>query len=281
MKSRFRGADIKKRNFILFLSLWAASSALAQGGPRFSIGFRFGYFRPSATTFNRDFVGPLNQNLVASAAMLRSLDLTATVVEMAKIGWAADVGGEVEMFIGPVFSLMAGGKVWRETRPGRIQAEGKFMGAEIAYAQDMAATFTVLPVYVSARVNLYAVGGHLRFYAGAGAGYYWCRTSLSMTMKIEIDGSVEEDARYEVDAKGTALIPHLDAGVDVKLLGPLYAGLDMRYAFGKIRSFKITKSTDAAEVGQEYTYADAGGNLKPFVFELDGINVGLILKIKF
>lgn len=213
--------------------------------------------------------------------MLRSLDLKANVAEMAKISWAADMGGEVEMFVGPVFSLVAGAKVWNETRQGSIQGEGTFMGSGMAYAQGMAATFSILPVYASARVNLYAMGGKLRFYAGVGAGYYWCRTSLSMTMKFEIDGSVEEDTRYAMDAKGTALVPHLDAGVDVKLIGPLYGGVDIRYALGKIRSFKITKSTDSAEVGQEYTYADAGGNLKPLVFELDGINVGLILKIKF
>jgi len=271
---------MRKPRYALFFLSWTALSTVALAGPRFSFAFRAGSLLPSAASFNGDVVGAYNDGLAASADMLSSMGLTTTLSEMAKIAGAADWGGEVEMFLGPVLSVVAGGGYWRETRSAALHGEGDFMGSALAYDEGVTAKFSLLSLYASVRANLYALEGRLRFYAGAGIGYYWCPTSTTTTMKIDVDGSSDVDSPYETDARGSALLPHLNVGADVRLLGPLSAGIDIRYALGKIATFKITGSTDGAGVGEQFYYSDTAGNTKPFVFELNGFNIGLMLKLR-
>jgi hypothetical protein len=81
---------------------------------------------------------------------------------------------------------------------------------------------------------------------------------------------------------GHSLIPRINAGIGLNITRKISLRLDMTYISGRIGAFEIMSSTlNPTEVGETLSYSSQDEEEKPYIWELQGINLGIALGIKF
>lgn len=260
---------------VLLLSVWV----LAQQSP-VSFSLRGGYYLPSSSTFNKDYVPVVNNNFNELNTYLTDIGLKGTVQEFKKMTGAAIFGGEFEFKASEQFSLVLGAEYSQKTFTGFLDSSGTIEEVSYEVTEESKFRMSVIPIYGTFRINLPVRVA--RVYIGGGAGYYLGRIKAEEQWSwVQGSETVDTGTRKTI-ASGQAVIPHANLGAELKLGGSVTLAMDLRFPFGAIKSFKIKSDTaDSNLAGQNLTFVDDKGIEKEFKWEMTGPNLGVNLKIKF
>ena len=115
---------------------------------------------------------------------------------------------------------------------------------------------------------------------GGGVGIYMSKVEIDEGYNCMKNGVKILDEEEAMEAKASSMIPHINAGFDFNMTENISIAIDLRYIFGKIKSFKIKESYDKNKVGNELKFVDEKGMEKNFQWELNGLNFGIFLRVK-
>lgn len=269
---------MKFRAFTILISLFPF--LLMAEEKRITFSLKGGLYTPSSSTYNNEVLPPVNNSLTRFNAWLSSMGLKSNLDELDEIKGGITFGGEVEFFVSREFSFSFGAEYWKRTPEASIKASGTVSGDsyEISYKSQI--EFSLIPVFTTLRVSL--PSEMFRVYIGAGIGYYMGKIVLKQEWDEKENGISFEKGSHELESSGKAIIPHLNGGFDFDITKNISISADLRYPFGKIKSFRIDKDTsDPTAVGENLKYDDVNGEEKDFKWELSGFNFGVNLKFKF
>jgi len=262
------------------IGLLALSVMVFGGDSKFSFSLKGGYYLPSSSSYNNDYVPMVNNNINELNSYLTSLGFTNTVNELKKLGGSLVLGGELEFFASDQVAIVLGAEYWWKNSSGSLDSSGTLAEVTYGVAESSRVKMSVLPILGTLRVNLPFKG--LRAYLGGGAGYYLGQVVIEETWNWTEDAETVDSGTREIKSTGSAIIPHTNAGIDLNLTKNIALAVDIRYPFGAIKSFKIKRDTgDSSSVGQKFTFEVANGGEKDFKWELSGLNFGINLKIRF
>ena len=253
-------------------------SALDTGG-RLSFGLKGGMFSPSSRTFNREIVPAFNRSIEDFITQAAAFGFSSKSDSLDEIGLGPLFGAEVEWFFLPYLSAALGTEYFRRTPSAYSEASGQEGGTTYELRQDYRVRACIIPVLMTVRYHFPLK--RWRIYAGAGAGYYSGRLDFKTDFSLKINGAPAEAETSRNEGTGRAVVPHLSAGLNFELIKRVSLAADVRYALGKINSFKIKNHTQAEMVGLEMTYIDAAGDEKPIRWELSGLSLGILIKVNF
>jgi hypothetical protein len=265
---------------ILIISILSFSILLIGEEKRIAFSLKGGLYSPSSTTYNEEVVPPVNNAFTEFNAWLSSAGLKANMNELDEIKGGMTFGGEVEFFVTSKFSFAFGAEYWKKTPEAFVEASGTVSGDSYDISDKYKIDFSLIPIFTTLRVSL--PSERFRAYLGAGIGYYMGKVVLREEWDWKENGISFEKGSHEVESSGKAIIPHINGGFDFDILKNISICADLRYPFGKIKSFKIEKDTsDPTVIGENLKYEDVNGEEKDFKWELNGFNFGLSLKFKF
>jgi len=256
------------------------STAVLGADHRVSFSLRGGYYLPISSTYNDEYRAAVNANLSDLNSYLTELGLSGSLTELPKFKGTFIFGGEFELYGGQQFTLALGTEFLTKSFKSQLKASGDVDEVAWSVEQNGKARVSVLPILGTIRINLPVEV--VRVYIGGGAGYYLGRVVIREDWTWTEEGIQAYSGNREIKATGKSFIPHANAGVDVAVSSHVFLTADLRYPFGKIKSFKIkSDSQDEAAAGQKLTFLDAGGTEKDFSWEMTGPSFQVSFKIKF
>jgi len=270
---------MKKKLLIVGIFSCCYSLSAFEVGGRLTFALKSGMFSPSSKNINNEIISPINQSIQDFVTQAAAFGFTAESDEFNKIGQGLILGGEVEWFFRPRISVAAGAEYFQNARSAFNEASGTEGAITYELSQKYDVKASVIPLLATVRYHFPL--GKYRLYAGAGVGYYMGKLNFKMNYNLKVDSVAAESDTTENEGTGQAVIPHVNAGLDLELLKHVSLTADLRYSFGTIKSFKIKKHTESEMIGKKITYTNAQGDEKPVMWELDGFTLGLMVKIKF
>lgn len=264
-------------NFVLLVLLHSVLFTSAFSfDKKFYISFRGGYYSPSSSTLNNEALPPTNLELNETAAVLYSLGVNPEYEELDTIKGAFCFGGELEAIFWKGFSFSIGIESWKDSASGSTKFTGNIGDSFFSIAREADIVMSISPIYLTLKYSISLQ--RFRFYGGTGAGYYKSKIKLSSFSK---SWSSYAATTQEIEARENALIPHISLGVDFNIITSLLISIDLKYVFGSIDRFEITKSTNDELILKELTFVDNNGFQLPFKWELTGPNIGILLRFVF
>ena len=266
---------------LLVVGILAGYCALSgsEAGGRLTLALKGGLSSPRSGTFNNEIVPSVNLSIQDFLSQAAAFGFDTKSDELEKIGLGPMAGCEIEWFFRPRISLAAGVEYFKRAPSASSRASGSEGAAVYDLTQNYDIKASVIPVLATVRYHLPL--GKFRAYAGAGAGYYWGSLGFNVNFDLKVNGVSAGSDMTVTEGTGRAVVPHLNAGLDFSLMKRISLAADVRYSFGKIKSFKINRQTDNDLVGRNITYINAQGDEKTVMWELDGFTAGLMIKIRF
>jgi len=223
----------------------------------------------------------LNANLKNLDTWLIEEGFTTNLTELRKINGKILFGGELQFSPVPIFSVAVGAQMWQNSLPqGSLQGRGTIDDIPYDILEKMSIKASLVPITVSLRAH--PLTGKIDGYIGGGAGYYMGKIIMKEEWNYQMNGESYDSGSREIESKGNALLPHINAGITINLMRNVGLSLDAKYPLGKIKSFTIKRDTeDPTNVGNKLIFEDSNGVEKQLKWELSGIDVGLNLLIRF
>ena len=243
-----------------------------------TLSLKGGFYSPSSSTFNNEAVPSTNRELKDIASYLMASGFSPNYDELEKMKGNATFGGEIELFFLRRFSITLGAEYWKSTSSASLEASGHVEGS--LYGANLNIDFKASLMPITCTLRMRFPYKKLRTYAGGGIGLYMGQVELQEDYNHTKDGDSVRTSEISEEARGSSMIPHVNGGFDLNITETLSLGIDVRYLFGKIKSFEIKESSDKSRVKSQLTFVDENGLEKAFQWELDGINLGIFLRIK-
>jgi hypothetical protein len=264
---------------VLLGVLMLSTVVLAQDS-RLSFSLRGGYYIPSSSTFNKEYVPAVNNNLSDFASYLKDLGLSGGHRDMGKMNGTVVLGGEFELKAGPQFFIVLGAEYLFKGFENNLEMTGNVEQVAVEVIHQGKVRMSSLPILATIRINLPVSA--VRVYMGGGAGYYFSQVSL-LEKWVWLENQVEvSSGERKIVATAQDVIPHANLGADLRLSGRFCLTGDVRIPFGTIKSFKIKSDTlDQSTVGQNLTFLNLEGQKTEFKWELTGPSLTVSLKYKF
>lgn len=268
-----------RQKAILIMLLAVAVLASAEES-RTVFSFKIGYSVPYSSTFNKEYVPAVNDELINTAEYLQGLGLSSSYLKMHKLSGLLLLGGEFEVKASQQFWLAFGSEFWTRSLNSALDVSGKIADVSYTVQEEGKINFYVVPILATIRINLpFEIA---RIYIGGGAGYYFGHLVLKQHWLWQEGSDTIDTGSRDLTATGRALLPHANLGGEVKISEKISVNLDLKYPFGSIKSFKVKKDTlDSQNVGQNLIFTDLNGAEKQFKWELSGPVIAAQLKFKF
>lgn len=247
---------------------------------RLAFSLRGLYYVPASTTFNKEYVPAVNDNLRQLSNFLSNLGLSGTSWNMAEITGIISLGGELEIRTGSQFYIALGGEyIFKKVRSD-LRVEGNVQGISVDVSQEGEVSLSSIPVLLTIRIDIPVTA--VRVYLGGGAGYYFNRAVINEKwLWQESLVSVSEGSR-KVVATSQNIFAHANVGADLAISPRFALNADIRVPFGTVRNFKIkSDSLDSSTIGQNLTFINNEGQETDFRWELTGPSISVNLKYRF
>jgi hypothetical protein len=226
-----------------------------------------------------DFTGPLvdafNLKLGNKVFLFEQVGfLSVESQEMPDIGYYRTFGAEAELAVHGKIAVVIGIEYGKRSTQSSFEARITGNNGYV-YSRDYKLEISILPVY--ATVRYYFFRQDFDVYVGAGMGY--CMETIRGTSQFEELTESGEDLYW--NAKGSAVIPHLNGGALYKFTRWLSLALDLRYVHGKISEFEVKESDDYELVGQPLLLPLGESASEKFEQTFRGISALLMLRFSF
>jgi len=243
------------------------------------ISFRGGFYSPSSKLLNNELISPINQYFKDLASSSESdWGFAVNLDEVENIKANSIYGIEIEFFIISKISFLLSAEYWKKNSSGLLNISGDWWGNSYDITQNYGIEVFIIPIVGSLRLNV--PYKRFNFFVGGGAGYYLSEIKINFNEDWKENGTSYFTYDYDIKARGDNIIPLINGGVGFEITSNISIVADFRYPLGKIKSFKIKKSTRGDKEGEELTYV-VDGKESLVSLELDGINLGIMLKLMF
>lgn len=266
---------------LLITALIFAPAVHADDRGPYSLGIRLGFFGPSSTTLNQEWMKARNADMTILKRTLSALNYAVSQDNLLPITDNTAFGGEFEYRFGNRMSLVIGAEYVRFKRTGSVKAYSIVDGTPVSADFLISSHVSALPLMAGVKRTFTVIG--VDAYIGAGAGYYLSRLSVETDLKFE-GPIIGIPYRELVKGSGGTFVPHVNLGIDFPVAETAILSAEVRIPFGTVNSYKIKKReavTFAEGTGDTMTFIDNQGLTRPFKWELTGINAGLVLKWMF
>ncbi len=264
---------------VLLGVLMLSTVVLAQDS-KVAFSLRGGYYIPSSSTFNNEYISVVNNNLLEFAQYLQDLGLSGGYRNMGKLNGAIIFGGEFEFKVGPQFYIVLGSEYLFKNFENNLEMIGSVEDLAVEVIHQGKVKMSSLPILATIRIDLPVTA--VRVYFGGGAGYYLSRVSLEENWLWQENLVAVSSGERKIKATAQDVIPHGNLGAELKLSEKFYLAGDIRVPFGTVKSFKIKSDTlDESLVGQKLSFINSEGQETDFKWELTGPSLTVSLKYKF
>lgn len=266
---------------LLLTTLVFAPAVKADDRSPYALGVRLGFFGPSTTTLNQEWMKARNTDMTILARTFSALNYAVSQDNLMPITDNTSFGAEFEYRFGNRMALVIGAEYVQFKRKGLVQAFSIVDGNPVSAEFLIASRISALPLTAGVKRTFTVFG--IDAYVGAGAGYYISRLSVETDLKFE-GAIIGIPYREVVKGAGAAFVPHVTLGIDFPVAPTAVLSAEVRIPFGTIKSYKVKEReavTFAEELGDTMTFVDRQGLARPFQWELTGIHAGLVLKWSF
>ncbi len=243
------------------------------------VSLELGLLRASSATLNDELIPLLNQILSDLEAEAKDLGFKTSFSPMGKINTSLSAAVEVETPVWNQFSLVAGIGYWKRSVFASVEASGELNNFFYGLEDSTGVSMRLIPVRVSVRGE--KMRGFWRYFGGVGLT--WALAQFEYTSRIQfldLMGSLEEDY-FREKARGRAILPHAEAGVDYTWREKFRFGVIIRIPIGKISKLKIVDSSDPQDLGEEAVFIDQWGREQFLSWELTGFQASLVVRYLF
>ncbi|MBC7350003.1 MAG: hypothetical protein H5U05_08535 [Candidatus Aminicenantes bacterium] len=264
----------------LLLSLMILLTASLGAEPRVTFSLRGGYYVPSSSTFNKQYVPAVNASLKQLSDFLADLGLSGASRNLSEITGIISFGGELEIKTGPQFYVALGSEYLFKNVTNELKLAGTIEGVAVDVSQEGKIGLSSLPVLLTIRINLPITT--VRVYLGGGIGYYFNRAVINEKWLWQENLIKVSEGSRKIVATSQNIFPHANLGADLAVSSRFFLSADIRVPFGTVKNFKIkSDSLDASTVGQPLTFINSEGLETNFQWELVGPNISVNLKYRF
>lgn len=265
---------------LLLIGLLILATAAFGADPRVAFSLRGGYYVPSSTTFNKQYVPAVKDSLKQLSDYLSGLGLAGVSRNLSELSGVISFGGELEFRTGPQFFVVLGSEYMLKSVSSELKVSGTVESVAFEVSQEGKITMSSLPVLLTIRVNLPITT--VRVYLGGGIGYYFNRAVIDEKWLWQENMLKISEGSRKVVATSQNIFPHANIGADLAVSARFYLSGDIRVPFGTVKAFKIkSDSLDSSAVGENLTFVNSEGQQTDFKWELIGPVVSVSLKYKF
>lgn len=264
----------------LLIVLLALTTAAVGADSRWTFSIKGSYYVPVSSTFNKEYVPAVNENLKQLSTFLSNSGLSGLSQNLGEITGIISAGGELEFRTGPQFYLVLGSEFVYKRLTSGLKVSGVVQTITIEVTQDGKVALSSIPAYLTFRVNIPVP--NFRLYIGGGLGYYYNRAVITEKWEWKENLVKISEGSRKVVATARNIFPHANVGADLEVSSRFYLSGDIRVPIGSVKNFKIkSDSLDSSTVGQKLAFIDKDGQEKDFDWELTGPSISVSLKYKF
>jgi hypothetical protein len=271
----------RKAACLLIAVFLFAPAVRADDRSPYSLGIRLGFFGPSSTTLNQEWMKARNADMTILGRTFSALNYAVSQDNLLPITDNTTFGGEFEYRFGNRMALVIGAEYVRFKRTGSVKAYSIVDGNAVSADFLITSRVSALPLTAGVKKTFTVIG--VDAYIGAGAGYYLSRLSVETDLKFE-GPIIGIPYRELTKGAGGAFVPHVTLGIDFPVADTAILSAEVRIPFGTVNSYTIKDReavTFTEDVGDTMTFIDRQGLSQAFKWELTGIHAGLVLKWMF